>query len=372
MKLPGRKKPTTDEQQGQGDDHAGHPLQDPHPSPLRSSTRSEKSDARPGSPQRVSSAGWRARDSTSSSSAPAAAACAPRAWPAQRGAARRRRRGRRARRHLRQPRLHPEEALQLRRPLCRRASRRRAASAGRVARAALRLERAEGQPGARDRAPQRRLRRAARRAPASRMLRGRARLRRRRTRSRSTASSTRAERILVATGGWPVSAGGAGRRAARSARTRSSTCRRFPKRLVVVGGGYIACEFASIFNGLGAQVTQLYRGEQILRGFDDDVRDFVAAEMRKKGVDIRVDAAGAGARDDARRRDLRVALDDGSRARGRRRALRHRARAEHRRPRPRGARRRARAERRGRRRRGTTAATCPASTRSATSSTGSS
>jgi glutathione reductase (NADPH) len=64
----------------------------------------------------------------------------------------------------------------------------------------------------------------------------------------------------------------------------------FPERLVVVGGGYIASEFASIFNGLGAQVTQLYRGEQILRGFDDDVRQFVAAEMRKTGVDLRVQA----------------------------------------------------------------------------------
>ncbi len=61
----------------------------------------------------------------------------------------------------------------------------------------------------------------------------------------------------------------------------------FPSRLVVVGGGYIACEFASIFRGLGSQVTQLYRGEQVLRGFDVDVRNFVAAEMRKKGVDVR-------------------------------------------------------------------------------------
>jgi glutathione reductase (NADPH) len=62
----------------------------------------------------------------------------------------------------------------------------------------------------------------------------------------------------------------------------------FPARLVVVGGGYIACEFASIFNGLGAQVTQLYRGEQVLRGFDDEVRHFVADEMRKAGVDLRL------------------------------------------------------------------------------------
>lgn len=64
----------------------------------------------------------------------------------------------------------------------------------------------------------------------------------------------------------------------------------FPKRLLVVGGGYIACEFASIFNGMGADVVQLYRGEQILRGFDDDVRHFVAAEMIKTGVDLRLNA----------------------------------------------------------------------------------
>ncbi len=64
----------------------------------------------------------------------------------------------------------------------------------------------------------------------------------------------------------------------------------FPRRLLVVGGGYIACEFASIFNGLGAQVTQLYRGEQVLRGFDDEVRHFIAAEMRKAGVDLRLGA----------------------------------------------------------------------------------
>ena len=62
----------------------------------------------------------------------------------------------------------------------------------------------------------------------------------------------------------------------------------FPQRLLVVGGGYIACEFASIFNGLGASVTQLYRGEQVLRGFDDDVRHFLAAELRKAGVDLRL------------------------------------------------------------------------------------
>jgi glutathione reductase (NADPH) len=62
----------------------------------------------------------------------------------------------------------------------------------------------------------------------------------------------------------------------------------FPKRLLVVGGGYIACEFASIFNGLGSTVTQLYRGGQVLRGFDDEIRHFVAQEMIKSGVDLRL------------------------------------------------------------------------------------
>ncbi|KQT14117.1 glutathione-disulfide reductase [Ramlibacter sp. Leaf400] len=62
----------------------------------------------------------------------------------------------------------------------------------------------------------------------------------------------------------------------------------FPRRLVVVGGGYIACEFASIFRGLGAQVSLLYRGEQILRGFDDEVRHFIAGEMLKSGIDLRL------------------------------------------------------------------------------------
>jgi glutathione reductase (NADPH) len=59
-----------------------------------------------------------------------------------------------------------------------------------------------------------------------------------------------------------------------------------PRRIVIVGGGYIACEFACIMNGLGAGVTQLYRGEMILRGFDDEVRRHVATEAQKKGVGI--------------------------------------------------------------------------------------
>ncbi len=59
-----------------------------------------------------------------------------------------------------------------------------------------------------------------------------------------------------------------------------------PKRVLVVGGGYIASEFAGIFNGMGAEVTQFYRGAQILRGFDGEVRGHVADEMIRKGVNL--------------------------------------------------------------------------------------
>jgi glutathione reductase (NADPH) len=59
-----------------------------------------------------------------------------------------------------------------------------------------------------------------------------------------------------------------------------------PKRVVVQGGGYIALEFAGIFAGYGSDVTVVYRGENILRGFDDDVRSHVRIEMEKRGINI--------------------------------------------------------------------------------------
>ena len=61
----------------------------------------------------------------------------------------------------------------------------------------------------------------------------------------------------------------------------------FPKHITIVGGGYIAVEFAGIFKGLGAEVTQLYRSELFMRGFDDDIREHLAGEMRESGVDLR-------------------------------------------------------------------------------------
>jgi glutathione reductase (NADPH) len=95
--------------------------------------------------------------------------------------------------------------------------------------------------------------------------------------------------ILIATGGTPMVPDIEGREHVITSNEMFDLTP-FPKRLLVVGGGYIACEFASIFNGLGAKVVQLYRGEQVLRGFDDDVRQFLATEMIKAGVDLRINA----------------------------------------------------------------------------------
>ncbi|KPF87673.1 glutathione reductase [alpha proteobacterium AAP38] len=101
-------------------------------------------------------------------------------------------------------------------------------------------------------------------------------------------SRVTAERILIATGGWPELPSEPGAKEYGITSNEVFYLKTFPRRVVVAGGGYIALEFASLFNGLGAQVTQLYRGTQILRGFDKDVRDFVADEVRKAGIDLKL------------------------------------------------------------------------------------
>lgn len=97
----------------------------------------------------------------------------------------------------------------------------------------------------------------------------------------------RARHILLAAGGTPSVPRFPGREHVLTS-DQMFDLEPFPRRLVVVGGGYIACEFASIFQGLGARVTQLHRGEQVLRGFDEDVRAFFAGEHRKRGTDLRL------------------------------------------------------------------------------------
>jgi len=97
-----------------------------------------------------------------------------------------------------------------------------------------------------------------------------------------------AETTLVATGGHPVFPPGHGWDLGISS-NEAFHLTSLPGRVAVYGGGYIAVEFAGIFNGMGAQVTQIYRGPQIMRGFDDDVRDTLAGELVKKGIDLRVE-----------------------------------------------------------------------------------
>ena len=119
----------------------------------------------------------------------------------------------------------------------------------------------------------------------------------------------RARHILVATGGHPLRPEVSGGELAVTSDDMFDLPV-FPKHLVVVGAGYIACEMASIFRGLGAEVTQVVRGPSLLRGFDDDIAKFLTQEVAKKGVQVRT-----GRRIEAIQRHdgkLHLKLDDGT------------------------------------------------------------
>jgi len=92
--------------------------------------------------------------------------------------------------------------------------------------------------------------------------------------------------ILVATGGWPSTPELPGRELAITS-NEAFFLPRSPARAIVVGGGYIGVEFAGIFHGLGAKVSLVHRGELFLRGFDNDLRRELAAEMRKREIELR-------------------------------------------------------------------------------------
>ncbi|WP_313666330.1 glutathione-disulfide reductase [Stutzerimonas kunmingensis] len=98
-----------------------------------------------------------------------------------------------------------------------------------------------------------------------------------------------AEHILIATGGWPHVPAIPGREHAITS-NEAFYLESLPRRVLVVGGGYIAVEFASIFHGCGADTKLLYRGELFLRGFDGSLRDHLKDEMIKKGVDLQFNA----------------------------------------------------------------------------------
>ena len=120
-----------------------------------------------------------------------------------------------------------------------------------------------------------------------------------------------ARHILIACGSRPVMPTGVAGLEHAITSNEIFDLKVFPRRLLVVGGGYIAIEFASLFQRLGAQVTQVMRGPNVLRGFDDDMRDGMRDAMAKAGVvfrfgclPARIEKAADGA--------LRVTLSDGS------------------------------------------------------------
>ena len=108
-----------------------------------------------------------------------------------------------------------------------------------------------------------------------------------------------AAHILVATGGWPTLPKIPGIEHCITS-NEALELRDLPRRVLVVGGGYVAAEFTGIFHGVGSKVILAYRGEQILRGFDLDVRQHLHQELLRKGIDVRLgcDVAGIERRPD--------------------------------------------------------------------------
>jgi glutathione reductase (NADPH) len=102
----------------------------------------------------------------------------------------------------------------------------------------------------------------------------------------ATGETVRAGHILIATGGAPSLGKDIEGREHVISSNEAFHLKELPKRIVIQGGGYIALEFATIFNGLGSEVTVVYRGDNILRGFDEDVRNHLRTELEKRGIKI--------------------------------------------------------------------------------------
>jgi glutathione reductase (NADPH) len=102
----------------------------------------------------------------------------------------------------------------------------------------------------------------------------------------ATGASVRAETILISTGAWPHMGSNIPGVEHAISSNEAFHLSELPRRIVIQGGGYIAVEFACIFAGLGSKVTLVYRGENILRGFDDDVREHLRTEMQSRGITV--------------------------------------------------------------------------------------
>jgi len=95
--------------------------------------------------------------------------------------------------------------------------------------------------------------------------------------------------VLIATGSWPVVPKVPGAEHAITSNEAFFLEKR-PQRVILVGGGYIAVEFASIFHGMGSQVVLVHRGPKVLRGFDEELRDTLGREMSKRGITLRLNS----------------------------------------------------------------------------------
>ena len=102
----------------------------------------------------------------------------------------------------------------------------------------------------------------------------------------ATGASVRAKTILISTGAWPHMGPSIPGLEHAISSNEAFHLPELPRRILIQGGGYIAVEFACIFAGLGSEVTLVYRGENILRGFDDDVREHLRNEMRNRGITV--------------------------------------------------------------------------------------
>lgn len=118
-----------------------------------------------------------------------------------------------------------------------------------------------------------------------------------------------ADKILIATGGRPVRDIGVKGAEHCIVSDDAFHLEKIPDRIVILGGGYIALEFAHIFHGLGAEVTLVHRGAKVLRGFDEDLRDCLQETMRKKGIRLLLDTVLKGIEKDGS--TLRAATGSG-------------------------------------------------------------
>ncbi len=126
----------------------------------------------------------------------------------------------------------------------------------------------------------------------------------------STGERVRADTILIATGAWPHYGPKIPGLEYVISSNEAFHLPELPRRIVVQGGGYIAVEFACIFAGLGSNVTLVYRGQNILRGFDDDVREHLRNEMRNRGINVTCGHTVAGVEKSGD--EFTVLLSDGS------------------------------------------------------------